>query len=48
MIQLHEELDEIEIDQVVAEYLEHRQFTNTLECFRSESRHHKLRRWVFC
>eukprot|EP00904_Undaria_pinnatifida_P000807 jgi/Undpi1/10727/HiC_scaffold_29.g13175.m1 len=33
-----------EIDEIVAEYLEHRQFINTLDCFRSESRQHKLRR----
>lgn len=35
-----------ELDEAVAEYLEHRQFSNTLECFRSEIRHVRLRRYV--
>ncbi len=35
-----------ELDDAVEEYLEHRRFSNTLECFRSESRHRKLLRWV--
>ena len=33
-----------ELDDAVEEYLEHRGFANTLECFRSESRHRKLLR----
>lgn len=36
-----------ELDDAVEEYLEHRRFPNTLECFRSEIRHRKLLRCVF-
>lgn len=35
-----------ELDDAVEEYLEHRSFPNTLECFRSETRHRKLLRCV--
>lgn len=41
MIQSFEDLDE-----AVAEYLERRRFANTLECFRSEIRHHTLLRYA--
>lgn len=34
-----------DLDEAVAEYLEHRRFPNTVECFRSEMRHRRLLRY---